>query len=133
LQPEAAANYGRLADVYEEMGRYDEALAVHEKEQKVSGARDLSPAVARIYARMGKRDEARRILELQRTRGSQWFVLATTYAALGDNDEAFRMLFQVTEERDSLNYVKTDPRLDSLHSDARWQTLLRRMNLATSD
>jgi TolB-like protein/DNA-binding winged helix-turn-helix (wHTH) protein/Tfp pilus assembly protein PilF len=133
LQPDAAGNYGRLADVYEEMGRYDEALAVHEKEKKVSGAQDLSPAVARIYARMGKREEARRILELQRTRGSQWFVLATTYAALGDNDEAFRMLFQVTEERDALNYVKTDPRLDSLHSDPRWQTLLRRMNLPTSD
>ena len=132
LQPEAAGNYGRLADVYEEMGRYDEALAVHEKERKVSGrAQDLSPAVARIYARMGKRDEARRILELQRTRGSQWFVLATTYAALGDNDEAFRLLFQVTEERDALNYVKTDPRLDSLHSDPRWQSLLRRMNLPT--
>ena len=130
LQPEAPGNYGRLADVYEEMGRYDEALAVHEKEKRVSGrAQDLSPAVARIYARMGKADEARRILDLQRTRGSQWFVLATTYAALGDKDEAFRLLFQVTEERDALNYVKTDPRLDSLHSDPRWQTLLRRMNL----
>lgn len=130
LQPEAAANYGRLADVYEEMGRYDEALAVHEKEKEVSGrAQDLSPAVARIYARMGRPNEARRILDLQRTRGSQWFVLATTYAALGDNDEAFRLLFQVSEERDALNYVKTDPRLDSLHSDPRWQTLLRRMNL----
>ena len=130
LQPQAAGNYARLADVYEEMGRYDEALAFHEKEKNVSGrAQDLSPAVARIYARMGKADEARRILDLQRTRGSQWFVLATTYAALGDNDEAFRLLFQVTEERDALNYVKTDPRLDSLHSDPRWQTLLRRMNL----
>ena len=57
--------------------------------------------------------------------------LATTYAALGDKDEAFRLLFQVTEERDGLNYVKTDPRLDSLHSDPRWHTLLRRMNLPT--
>jgi tetratricopeptide (TPR) repeat protein len=63
LQPEGPGNYGRLADVYEEMGRYDEALAVHEKEKRVSGrAQDLSPAVARIYARMGKVTRARRIL-----------------------------------------------------------------------
>jgi hypothetical protein len=114
------------------MGKYDEALALHEKANKVSGwAEGVSPAVARIYARTGKTDEARKILDLQRMRGSSWFVSATTYAALGDNDAAFRLLFQVTEERDALNYVKTDPRLDSLHSDPRWQLLLRRINFPT--
>ncbi len=48
---------------------------------------------------------------------------------LGNNDEAFRLLFKHAEERNSLNYVKTEPRFDSLHSDPRWQLLLRRMNL----
>ena len=50
------------------------------------------------------------------------------YAALGDKDEAFRSLSRMFEEREGLNYVKTDPRLDSLHADPRWQVLLRRMN-----
>ena len=54
--------------------------------------------------------------------------LAQAYAALGNNDEAFRLLFKHAEERNGLNYVKTDPRFVSLHSDPRWQLLLRRMN-----
>ena len=56
--------------------------------------------------------------------------LAGLYAALGDNDEAFRLLFKNTEVRDGLGvYVKVDPPLDPLHSDPRWQVLLRRMKL----
>ncbi len=57
-----------------------------------------------------------------------WLESATVYAALGDQDDAFRALARMFEERDGLNYVKTDPRLDSLHADPRWQVLLRRMN-----
>ena len=79
---------------------------------------------------MGRRDKARQVLALRRTSKREWLPLAAAYAALGDRDEAFRLLFQSVEERDGLNYVKTDPRLDSLHSDPRWQMLLRGMNLA---
>ena len=68
LEPQTAGPYRRLADVFEEMGRYAEAIAFHEKRDKVLGrAQDVSPDIARIYARMGKPDEARRILDLQRT------------------------------------------------------------------
>jgi hypothetical protein len=45
------------------------------------------------------------------------------------SDEAFRLLFRHAEERNGLNYVKTEPRFDSLHADPRWPLLLRRMNL----
>ena len=48
--------------------------------------------------------------------------------SLYDNDDAFRSLSRMFEEREGLNYVKTDPRFDSLHADPRWQVLLRRMN-----
>ena len=110
------------------MGRYDEALGLHGKEDMLLGRPGESLAVARIYARMGKPMEARRILRTPRA--TKWPLMesATVYAALGDKDEAFRSLSRMFEERDGLNFVKTDPRFDSLHADPRWQVLLRPMN-----
>ncbi|MCI0423453.1 MAG: hypothetical protein L0312_30255 [Acidobacteria bacterium] len=58
-------------------------------------------------------------------------VIVTTavYAALGDKDEAFRILEKAIEERNSLLVVlKEDPPFENLHSDPRWKVLLRRMN-----
>ena len=130
LEPQTAGNYHRLADVYEEMGRYDEALALHERETRVLGRPSgVGPDVARIYARQGDRDKARQVLSLGQQSQRTFLLYAAAHAALGDRDEAFRLLFDAVEERDGLNFVKTDPRLDSLHSDPRWQKLLARMNL----
>ena len=129
LEPQTPGSYQRLADVYEEMGRYDEALGLHGKEDMLLGRpAGESLAVARINARMGKPMEARRILRARRSTHWPWFESATVYAALGDKDEAFQSLARMFEERDGLNFVKTDPRFDSLHADPRWQALLRRMN-----
>jgi TolB-like protein/DNA-binding winged helix-turn-helix (wHTH) protein len=129
LESQTAGNYHRLADVYEEMGRYGEALALHEKEDRILGRPSGSgPDIARIYARMGRPDEARRVLRLREMTKSAWLSFATAYTALGDPGEAFRLLFESVAEHDGPNFVKTDPRLDSLHPDPRWQELLRRMN-----
>jgi tetratricopeptide (TPR) repeat protein len=128
LDPRTPGTYHRLADVYEELGRFDEALALHAKEDTLLGRpAGAGPGVARIHARMGKPAEARRLLA-QRTGTWGWIESATVYAALGDANRAFEALSRMFEERDGLNYVKTDPRLDSLHGDPRWQVLLRRMN-----
>src|SRR6185436_5573995 len=84
LEPQTPGNYHRLADVYEEVGKYDQALALHTKEDTLLGRPvGASPAVARIFARMGKPAEARRILA-QRTSTWAWVESATVYAALGD-------------------------------------------------
>ena len=55
-------------------------------------------------------------------------VAAGAYAALGDKDEAFKLLFSMPRT-EGFNYVKVDPPFDSLHSDPRWRELLRHMNL----
>ena len=128
LEPRSADGYGRLADVYEALGRYDEALALYEKVNVLRGWPAGGPDIAVVFARMGKPDEARRIVAPLRTT-SQPAQLAQVFAVLGDNDEAFRLLFRHAEAHDGLNYVKTEPRLGRLHSDPRWHLLLRRMNL----
>jgi hypothetical protein len=51
------------------------------------------------------------------------------YAALGDKDEAFRILDKALGERNSLLvFFKEDPSFENLQSDPRWKALLRRMN-----
>jgi TolB-like protein/DNA-binding winged helix-turn-helix (wHTH) protein/Tfp pilus assembly protein PilF len=129
LEPSSYGAYERLADVYEEMGKYAEALALHEKVAALLNRPDGRHLdAARIYARTGKRKEAMQILDASRMTARP-AGLAALYAALGDKDEAFRLLFNNIEVRDRLGvYVKVDPQLDDLHSDPRWQVLLRRMN-----
>jgi len=128
LEPRSADGYSRLADVYEALGRYDEALALYDKVNVLRGWPAGGVDIAVVFARMGKREEASRIVAPLRTT-SPPAQLAEAFAVLGDNDEAFRLLFRHAEEHDGLNYVKTEPRLERLHSDPRWQLLLRRMNL----
>jgi TolB-like protein/DNA-binding winged helix-turn-helix (wHTH) protein len=133
LDPHSPAGaYGRLADVYEAVGKYDEALMLLEKQASIQGrprSPDGAAHAARIYAVMGKRDEA--IGMLKGARGSNPHMLAMAYTALGDHDEAFRLLFGIIENPSFNVYVKTDPPFDRLHSDPRWHEILRRMNYPT--
>ncbi len=57
--------------------------------------------------------------------------MAVIYAGLAEKDQAFEWLEKGYEERDDLiAELRFDPRWESLHSDPRFQNLLRRMNLA---
>jgi tetratricopeptide (TPR) repeat protein len=58
------------------------------------------------------------------------FQVALVYARLGEKDQAFKLLEQAYEERFPwLIHLKVDSRLDPLRSDPRFQGLLRRMGL----
>jgi TolB-like protein/DNA-binding winged helix-turn-helix (wHTH) protein/Tfp pilus assembly protein PilF len=125
-----AGAYHRLAEVYEELGRYAEALALLQKAERVENRSGSALATARIYARMGKLKDARVIVDA--SRGSDPYSLAMVYAALGKKDEAFRLLLRAVEESPQLlGYVNTDPKFDSLRSDPRWKEVLHRLNLPT--
>ena len=127
-EPRSSNAHVRLAEIYEAMGSYTEALETYEKAQALRGSASDQPvfraSVARIHARMGKSREAKRLLQELRSPS------AGVYAALGDNDEAFRVLFKMVEKRNTGNvFIATDPRFAGLHSDPRWKELRRRMNL----
>jgi serine/threonine protein kinase/TolB-like protein/Tfp pilus assembly protein PilF len=127
LEPRSVhANY-RLGEVYVQLGRYDEAIAALEKNRELMPkGGELQAAVARVYALMGREHEARQMI---RGVKAQPYAFARLYAALGDKDEAFRILEKAVEERNSLLVaLKEDPPYENLHSDPRWKALLRRMN-----
>ncbi len=129
-EPRHAMAHRFLGDLYEQEGRYTEALASYNKARVSRGKTPDYPlfleTLAGVYARMGRRSEARRILKDLRDNGPP-----DAYAALGDNDEAFRLLFKMVEEHRGWVpvFIKSDPNFARLHSDPRWRELLRRMNL----
>jgi tetratricopeptide (TPR) repeat protein len=123
-----------LGSVYAEKGMYAEAIAAHQKAGAVDP--DWRWGLARIYARAGRKDEARRTLakflgEKPKPTGAWagWF-LAEIYATLGEKDEAFRWLEACYKERHSfLPWLTDNPAYAPLRSDPRFQDLVRRMNL----
>ena len=127
LDPQLYTAHVRLGDVYAALGRYDEAIALFEKAGQLrSEGRQHSVRLARVYALTGRQREAREILSGVE---ADAFEAAGAYVALGENDEAFRVLGKAVEERNSLiAFIKEDPTLDKLHSDPRWKLLLQRMN-----
>ena len=129
LEPRNVTAISRLGDVYDQMGRHADAIAQYERAKALAPNPSSTYKIkfARVYARMGKRSEARRMLnDIDNSSPAASEVLAV----LGDRDEAFRRLFQAVDERsDWLPFIKTDPPFDTLHSDPRWNELLRRMNL----
>ena len=136
-EPRSAQAHRLLGVVYEQKGRYTEAIEFLHKHRVLRGKRSDSPPframLARVYARMGKRSEAKRLLPGLGNDGTVPDFAASAYAALGDTDEAFRLLFTTVEKHENGNviFIKSDPQFAILHADPRWKDLLHRMNLPT--
>jgi tetratricopeptide (TPR) repeat protein len=116
---------------------YNEAIAEFHKAINLSGPEDKRGLVALswVYAQMGKRGEAMRLLDELKESSKQGYFspydVAVVYTALGEKDQAFEWLQQAYEERSgALTHLKVDPRFDSLRLDPRFQDLLRRVGLA---
>lgn len=130
LDPNAWLARDSLAWCYTLKGMYSEALAEYKKleEFPFDHAR-----LAYLYAVSGKRNEAlKAVRELTRSSLRQYvdpFDVAIAYAGLGDKDRVFEWLEKAYGERSAaMPVLKAEPFFDSLHSDPRFQELLRRMN-----
>jgi tetratricopeptide (TPR) repeat protein len=133
LDPSFPPALSRIIEAYEQLGKFDEALAsVQKLLQNTTDRRIGLRPLARIYARMGKRREAEEVLptiEKNGTSGGDEFALAAIYSALGDRDHAIAALERGVQRRSLMAFVFTDPQFDSLRSDLRFQQLLRRAGL----
>lgn len=112
-----------------QMGEFDEAIAAHERLVATNPA--WKHALGRTYALAGRTDDARRILrELEGQAPTSWGAigLADLHATLGNKDEAFQWL-QYDPPHAWLPWSRTNPALETLRDDPRFQELLRRLSL----
>jgi serine/threonine-protein kinase len=125
-----------LARALELAGRYEEAIEEFKTAEALTpkGPPEPSSGLAHVYARMGRRDDALKIVEelkeLSRTRYVSPYGIASIYACMGEIEAALDWLEKAYDEHDqTLVWVKVHPRLDAVRGDARYENLLRKMSL----
>jgi TolB-like protein len=117
----------------EQKGRFEEARAALERTFAGSHGHASAPAsLGHLFGVTGQREEALRMLDQLNGLASRGYVApfwhSILYAGLGDADAAIGHLERSYAQRDVwLVWLNTDPRLDSLRADARFQRLLRRV------
>ena len=136
LDPNFASARLWLAHVYEQKGRFEQAISELTKGVNLSG--DSTFALAKLghgLARAGKETEARSVLDQLTAQSEQRYVspydIAMIHVGLQQNDEAFVWLHRALEQRSIwLGYLNVEPQLDPLRSDQRFRELLRGVGLA---
>ena len=138
IDPEFRVARWRLGEVYLQVGRYDEGISELQKAIRLDSVKqsEMEVWIACAHAAANRRGQALEVLnrfkpeaELRRST----YYVALMYAALGDKDSAFIWLEKSLQFREgTLALLKVEPMLKTLRSDARFQDLLRRMNLPTS-
>jgi TolB-like protein/DNA-binding winged helix-turn-helix (wHTH) protein/Flp pilus assembly protein TadD len=133
MDPNFALAHNQLAQAYLQKHMTAEAVAELQKAVKLSGDSPTCMAnLARAYVASGKRGEAVKLLDDLKKRSSSGYSnapeIAMIYASLGDTDQAMSWLEKGFEERFNPG-VLLRPGFDPLHSDPRFQNLLRRIGL----
>ena len=135
LDPNYPVTYWILGLVLRKTGRYEEAVAEGEKGVRLSGGSPMMrAALAQTYASAGRREEALRILEDLKELAKQRYVaacfLAGIHLGLEEHDRAMDYLEKSLEEHSHwLIYLHTDPAVDGLRENPRFQALLSRIGL----
>ena len=133
LNPDFPLTHCVLGMALVENKSYTDALAEFNRALALPGSLSFALAnIARTQALSGKLAEARQVLAQLQASAHQRYVpaiyLAGVYAALDENDKAITWAQKAYEERsDYMVYLKTEPAVDSLRSDPRFQRLLDRI------
>ncbi len=129
------AHWG-LANTYLQKERYEEALTEIQKAKDLyeGWQPDVESFIGIIYAHMGKREEARQVLNNLLERSKQEYVppmaFANLYFALEENNQGFDWLERAFKVRDpGLTWLRVNPINDSIRSDPQFTAMLKKMNL----
>jgi TolB-like protein/DNA-binding winged helix-turn-helix (wHTH) protein/Tfp pilus assembly protein PilF len=135
LGPNTAFIYEYLGTAYLQKGMYREAIGHLQKAVALSNGFPWYQAeLAYSYAAKGDHAQARRIVADLESRSRQQYMssysMAIAYLSLGKKDAAIARLRKAYAEReDQVGLLKIDPLFDTLHSDPRFQELLRLIGL----
>jgi tetratricopeptide (TPR) repeat protein len=135
LFPNDAGNHRILGDAYVQKGMFDEAVTAYVKALEVSGtAPDTIAALKNAFARSGiegyLRERLNQFLASQQTPDQNAVAIATFYARLGEMDRSFEWLEKAyATDNPGLVSLKEEQAFDSLRSDTRFKSLLKRVGL----
>jgi TolB-like protein/DNA-binding winged helix-turn-helix (wHTH) protein/Flp pilus assembly protein TadD len=125
-----------LGASYEYLGKYGEAIAEHKRALSLEGGPPddfKNGTLAHAYALSGEHRRAQEIvnrLERQSHTALEPYQIACIHAALGNRDRAIEFLNMAYLQHDGqLEFMATDPDLDSLRSDLRFRELLAKLGL----
>ncbi|HWO34367.1 MAG TPA: winged helix-turn-helix domain-containing protein [Candidatus Acidoferrum sp.] len=126
-----------LVWTYREKQMYPEALAALERWNSSHRSQRRDPyylaTAASIYGLEGRKQQAEKLIdelrEVARRQYVSGFFFAEAYLGIGQKDQAVTWLERAYDEHDQwMVYIASYPGLDRLHSEPRFQALLRRMN-----
>ncbi len=136
LAPNSDSSHACFSYSYLGKAEYKQALDESQKAWTLSGGETVRTALLGCtYAAAGNKAEARKrlsqLLEQSRRTYVPPYFFVMLFSALGDKDMAFQYLEKARGERDLyLAWIKVDPAVDPLRSDARFQSLLSGMGLS---
>jgi TolB-like protein/Tfp pilus assembly protein PilF len=136
MDPNFAVAHWHLGLVYEQKQLLDAAIEEFRKAISLSGGSPLmKAALGRAYAESQKAQEANEMLneliELSKQQYVSAYELATIYVALGNNEEAFRLLAKAYAEHSfHLVNLNVSPQFKLVRSDPRFQDLVQRIGLS---
>jgi len=124
-----------LTLVHMQMGNFAEALEEFERASRLNDSPTIMAFLGQVYAASGERDEAQRVIEAMQKQRQESFAsaydVALIYAGLSENDLAFEWLEKACADRDDglTGFLASDPRIDSLRGDRRFDELMNRVGL----
>jgi len=139
LDPSLPWLHSFLSWAYTRQGAYAQAIAENESmgTQVYPATREnqlLSASLGWEYALAGRRSDAEKVLRqlkaLEAHDDADYYNLAIVFLALGDKEQSFKALDRAFEQHTgSMAFLKSDPFWKDVHSEPRYQDLLRRIGL----
>jgi Tol biopolymer transport system component/serine/threonine protein kinase/Tfp pilus assembly protein PilF len=139
LDPGLVPAHRLLRWTYEAMNRYEDAFKAYISEKGYSGdsQSEWPVIVAQLEAIGGKHDEAQAALKrgfaspaFKNGANYMYYEIALIYALLNDHEQAVKWLSTAEANKTYVfNFAQVDPRLDNLRSDARFNALLKKLDV----